>query len=81
MLYEVITVLVFGGERIFGMPAYPPRRVVDPTGAGDAFAGGFLGWTASRLDGGAIDWRRAAVMGSVMASFQVEEFSLERVRP
>jgi sugar/nucleoside kinase (ribokinase family) len=66
---------------VFAVPAYPLRRVLDPTGAGDAFAGGFLGQLAARLARDPEpDWRRAAVVGSVMASFQVESFSLERVR-
>jgi sugar/nucleoside kinase (ribokinase family) len=74
-------VLVFTPDDVFAVPAYPLRRVLDPTGAGDAFAGGFLGHLAARLHRDAEpDWRRAAVLGSVMASFQVESFSLERVR-
>jgi sugar/nucleoside kinase (ribokinase family) len=72
--------VVFHPQGPFAVPAYPVREVVDPTGAGDAFAGGFLGYIASRLEGGAVDYRRAAVVGSVMASFQVEAFSLDRVR-
>jgi sugar/nucleoside kinase (ribokinase family) len=74
-------VLVFAEDEVFAVPAFPLRRVLDPTGAGDAFAGGFLGYLAGRLDRDeSPDWRRAAVIGSVMASFQVESFSLERVR-
>jgi sugar/nucleoside kinase (ribokinase family) len=74
-------VLVFAPADVFAVPAYPLRRVLDPTGAGDAFAGGFLGHLAARLQRDQEpDWRRAAVVGSVMASFQVESFSLERVR-
>jgi sugar/nucleoside kinase (ribokinase family) len=74
-------VLVFAPGDVFAVPAYPLRRVLDPTGAGDAFAGGFLGQLAARLARDPEpDWRRAAVVGSVMASFQVESFSLERVR-
>ncbi len=74
-------VVVFGPDGPFALPAYPLRRVVDPTGAGDAFAGGFLGFLASRGGvPGAGDWRRAAVMGSVLASFQVEDFSHRRLR-
>ncbi len=73
-------VLVFAGEDVFALPAYPLRRVVDPTGAGDAFAGGFLGYVGSRLDHWPPDWRKAAVVGSVLASFQVESFSLDRIR-
>ena len=52
----------------------------DPTGAGDAFAGGFLGYLASKGLEGERDLRRAAVVGSVMASFQVEDFSLDRLK-
>ena len=74
-------VLVFTrDEETFALPAYPLDRVVDPTGAGDAFAGGFLGFLASRLARSRRDYRRAAVVGSVMASFQVEDFSLDRMK-
>jgi len=73
-------VIVFQPQGTFAVPAYPVREVVDPTGAGDSFAGGFLGYVASRLHAGPPDYRRAAVVGSVMASFQVEAFSLDRVR-
>jgi sugar/nucleoside kinase (ribokinase family) len=72
--------LVFTPGDLFAVPAYPLRDVVDPTGAGDSFAGGFLGYLASTLATGERDYRRAAVVGSVMASFQVEAFSLDRVR-
>ncbi len=73
-------VLVFDGGHAFALPAYPLRRVLDPTGAGDAFAGGFLGYLASRGVDEERDLRRAAVVGSVMASYQVEEFSLDRMK-
>ncbi len=73
-------VLVFSGDDVFALPGFPLRRVLDPTGAGDAFAGGFLGYLASRPLDEPLDVRRAAVMGSVLASFQVEAFSLDRVR-
>jgi sugar/nucleoside kinase (ribokinase family) len=73
-------VLVFDPEGPFAVPAYPLQRILDPTGAGDAFAGGFLGSLAADLGHGKPDYRRASVMGSVMASFQVESFSLDRVR-
>ena len=72
--------LLFAPDDLFAVPAYPLRDVVDPTGAGDTFAGGFLGYLASTLESGARDYRRAAVVGSVMASFQVEAFSLDRLR-
>src|SRR3954463_5788277 len=68
-------------EGFFALPAYPLETVVDPTGAGDSFAGGFLGYLAS-LDGDPDDpaLRRAMTYGSVLASFNVEEFGTERVR-
>lgn len=72
--------MVHDGRGVFALPAFPAPRVVDPTGAGDSFAGGFLGYLAAADPGAAPDYRRAVVVGSVMASFQVEEFSLERVR-
>jgi sugar/nucleoside kinase (ribokinase family) len=60
--------------------AYKKESVFDPTGAGDTFAGGFMGYLASqeKLDEGAM--RRAMIFGSVMASFNVEEFGTERVK-
>lgn len=72
--------LLFDGEHVFSCPAFPLADVFDPTGAGDTFAGGFMGSLASaaRPDGAAL--RRAMVTGSVMASFTVERFSLERLR-
>ncbi len=72
--------LVFQSDDVFAVPAFPLRDVVDPTGAGDSFAGGFLGYLATSLDAGDRDFRRAAVVGSVMASFQVQAFSLDRLR-
>ena len=63
----------------FFVPAYPLESVYDPTGAGDTFAGGFMGYLAAqeRIDAAAM--RRAVVYGSVMASFTVEDFSLKRL--
>ncbi len=71
---------LFTGESYFAIPAYPLESVFDPTGAGDTFAGGFMGYLSSqdKLDEGAM--RRAMIFGSVMASFNVEEFGTERVR-
>jgi sugar/nucleoside kinase (ribokinase family) len=71
--------LVFDDE-VFAVPAFPLEEVHDPTGAGDSFAGGFMGHLAStrRADFEAV--RCAAVMGSVAASFAVEEFSLDGLR-
>ncbi len=70
---------MFTGEAYFAIPAYPLESVFDPTGAGDTFAGGFMGYLASQpvIDEAAM--RRAMIFGSVMASFNVEEFGTERV--
>ncbi len=71
---------LFTNESYFAIPAYPLESVFDPTGAGDTFAGGFMGYLASqeKLDDAAM--RRAMIFGSVMASFNVEEFGTERVQ-
>jgi sugar/nucleoside kinase (ribokinase family) len=74
---------LFTGDRFFSLPAYPLETVRDPTGAGDCFAGGFMGYLASRGEGAAEDedeLRRAMTYGSVLASFNVEEFGTDRVR-
>lgn len=73
-------VLMFHDDRIFAAPAYPLESVFDPTGAGDTFAGGFLGYLASRKHVTEVEMRRAIVFGSVVASFNVEAFSLDRLR-
>jgi len=72
-------VLMFSEEGSFAAPAYPLEEVFDPTGAGDTFAGGFLGYLAGSpaLDEAAL--RRAVIMGSTLASFSVEAFSLDRL--
>ena len=72
-------VLMCQEESVFAAPAFPLAGVVDPTGAGDSFAGGFLGYLASSGDMGPDGYRRAAAVGSVMGSFAVESFSLERL--
>ena len=70
-------------ERFFSLPAYPLESVVDPTGAGDTFAGGFVGYIAANLgDGGELSdelLRAAMAHGTALASFNVEEFGTERV--
>ena len=63
----------------FATPAYPLESVFDPTGAGDTFAGGFMGYLASQKEINDDTLRRAMVYGSVMASFNVEKFGTERV--
>ncbi len=70
--------LFFSGDSIFSVPAYPLEEVHDPTGAGDSFAGGFMGYLASNGDLSEASLRRAMVYGSVMASFTVEDFGLRR---
>ena len=73
-------VLMITKTAIFAAPAYPLENVFDPTGAGDTFAGGFLGYLASRSEVHDRELRRAIVFGSVLASFTVEKFSLDRLR-
>ena len=65
-------------DRIFIAPAYPLCNVIDPTGAGDTFAGGFLGYLAKTGDHSFENMRRALIYGSVMGSFTVEAFSVDR---
>ena len=71
---------LFTKDSYFAIPAYPLESVFDPTGAGDTFAGGFMGYLSSQqaLDEAAM--RRAMIFGSVMASFNVEEFGTARVQ-
>jgi sugar/nucleoside kinase (ribokinase family) len=69
-------------ERFFSLPAYPLESVVDPTGAGDTFAGGFVGYIAAHLGDGELSdelLRAAMAHGTALASFNVEEFGTERV--
>jgi sugar/nucleoside kinase (ribokinase family) len=71
---------MFTAEAYFAIPAYPLESVFDPTGAGDTFAGGFMGYLASQDVADEAAMRRAIIFGSVMASFNVEEFGTERVQ-
>ncbi|MEA2336895.1 MAG: hypothetical protein QOE82_902, partial [Thermoanaerobaculia bacterium] len=73
-------VMMITADAVFAAPAYPLEAVFDPTGAGDTFAGGFLGYLASRSEVTDRDLRRAIIFGSVLASFTVEKFSLDRLR-
>jgi len=72
-------VLMFSEGSIFSAPAYPLEEVFDPTGAGDTFAGGFIGYLAATRNMGEQNLRKAIVFGTVMASFTVEKFSLDRL--
>jgi sugar/nucleoside kinase (ribokinase family) len=71
---------LFSEHGYFATPAFPVENVVDPTGAGDSFAGGMMGYLAAIRDTSDETLRRAIIYGSVMASFNVEEFSCERMR-
>ena len=73
-------VLMFTGNQVFGAPAFPLEDVRDPTGAGDSFAGGFLGYLAATGNRSVDAFKQAIIFGSVMASFAVESFSLDRLR-
>jgi len=73
-------VIMFSEHSIFSAPAYPLESVFDPTGAGDTFAGGFIGYLISTGNLSESNMRQAIVFGSVMASFTVEDFSLDRVK-
>lgn len=73
-------VLMFTNGSIFAAPAFPLEEVFDPTGAGDTFAGGFMGYLANTGNTTEEGVRQAIVFGSVMASFNVEAFSLDRLK-
>lgn len=73
-------VLLFNEKQVFGAPAFPLEQVKDPTGAGDTFAGGFMGYLSSTGQLSETSIRQAIIFGSVMASFTVEAFSLDRLR-
>jgi sugar/nucleoside kinase (ribokinase family) len=70
---------MFTANSIFFAPAFPLENVFDPTGAGDAFAGGFIGYLAATGDLSEANMRRAVICGSVMGSFAVERFSIDRL--
>ncbi|MEE8185048.1 MAG: PfkB family carbohydrate kinase [Thermodesulfobacteriota bacterium] len=72
--------LMFNGDSVFSAPAYPLEDIFDPTGAGDTFAGGFMGYLANTDNFGEDSIRQAIILGSVMASLNVEDFSLNRLK-
>jgi sugar/nucleoside kinase (ribokinase family) len=71
--------LLFGPDEIFFAPALPLEEVFDPTGAGDTFAGGFIGYLAQAGDVSFDNMKKAVIHGSAMASFCVEKFGTERL--
>lgn len=71
---------MFSQDNYFAMPAFPQEEVFDPTGAGDTFAGGFMGYLAASGQTDEAAMRRAMIYGSVMASFCVEEFGCDRLQ-
>ncbi len=72
--------LLFGEGKVFSAPALPLESVFDPTGAGDTFAGGFIGYLAKTDDISFDNMKNAVIAGSVMASFNVEKFGTERIQ-
>jgi len=71
--------LLFNNQEIFFAPALPLEDVFDPTGAGDSFAGGFIGYLAKTNDTSFENMKRAVIHGSAMASFCVEKFGTQRL--
>jgi sugar/nucleoside kinase (ribokinase family) len=71
--------LLFHGEKVFFAPALPLEDVFDPTGAGDTFAGGFMGYLAATDDISFDNMKRAIIAGSALASFCVEKFGTQRL--
>lgn len=71
--------LLFHGDQVFAAPALPLEEVFDPTGAGDTFAGGFMGYIASTGDLSFDNMKRAIIAGSALASFCVEKFGTEKL--
>jgi sugar/nucleoside kinase (ribokinase family) len=71
---------MFHHDTVFTAPSFPLRTIMDPTGAGDTFAGGFIGYLARCGELTEAAMRRAVVYGSVLASFNIEDFGVERMR-
>ena len=70
--------LLFADDKVFALPSYPTRKVVDPTGAGDSFAGAMMGYLAAADSFDGPDLRKAIAFGTVTASIELEDFSLNR---
>lgn len=71
---------ILSNDDFFSVPAYPLEEVFDPTGAGDSFAGGLMGYLAQQDDMSPAVFRKALVYGTIIASFSVEKFSVDRLR-
>ncbi|MCX5706824.1 MAG: PfkB family carbohydrate kinase, partial [Candidatus Omnitrophica bacterium] len=71
-------VLFYDGKFVFSLPAFPQSKVIDPTGAGDTFAGGFMGYLAKAKKINEATIKRALAFGTVAASFNIEGFGLEK---
>ncbi len=71
--------ILVDGENLFVLPAYPIEKVVDPTGAGDTFAGGMIGYICKTEDTSFDNLRKAVAYGTIMASFNVENFSMDNI--
>jgi sugar/nucleoside kinase (ribokinase family) len=72
--------LLFAENKIFAAPAYPLASLHDPTGAGDTFAGGFMGYLSTCADVSFDNLKKAIIFGSTLASFCVEEFSVDKLK-
>jgi sugar/nucleoside kinase (ribokinase family) len=72
--------MFFSEHETYVLPAFPTERVVDPTGAGDSFAGGMMGYLAAKNDFDPKTLKEAMAYGILVASFNVEDFSLERLK-
>ena len=72
--------MFFGEHELYVLPAFPTDRVVDPTGAGDSFAGGMMGYLAEQGNFQPKTLKKAMAYGTLVASFTVEDFSLDRLK-
>jgi len=72
--------MFFSEHETYVLPAFPTERVVDPTGAGDSFAGGMMGYLAAEDKFDPVSLKRAMAYGILVASFNVEDFSLDRMK-
>ena len=72
-------VFAYNGEETIILPSYPVEKIVDPTGAGDSFAGGFMGYLAENDSSDRVNIRRALLYATIVASFTIESFSVDRL--